>query len=188
MLTIKRYANRKLYDTGAKQYITLAGIADLMREGAEVRVIDHETGDDLTAVITAQIIFAQEKRTGGLMPRAVLQGLLQAGNDTLAHLRQSLSPYWDGPTQIELEIERRVQALVTGGELSAEEGASLLAKLLAQGRHSREPSAISLSDLRRALEKRGLPSRAALNQFAQQVEAIKTDLDQLRPKGTPQPR
>ena len=188
MLIIKRYANRKLYDTAAKQYITLAGIADLIRQGAEVRVIDHETGDDLTAVITAQIIFAQEKKNGGLMPHAVLQGLLQAGNDTVNYLRQSLLPYWDGQALVELEIERRVTALILAGELSAEDGAGLQAKLMAQGRRAKDSPAISIADLRRALEKRGLPSREALNQLTRQIEALRADLDRLTPTGSAPPR
>ena len=66
---IKRYSNRKLYDTAAKRYVTLDGIAELIRQGAEVRVIDHATGDDMTAQIQAQIIFEEEKRGGGLLPR-----------------------------------------------------------------------------------------------------------------------
>lgn len=188
MLIIKRYANRKLYDTTAKQYITLAGIADLIRQGVEVRVIDHETGDDLTAVITAQIIFAQEKKNGGLMPHAVLQGLLRAGNNTVNYLRQSLSAYWDGQALADFEIERRMQALVLAGELSADEGARLQAKLLAQGRRGKEAPTVSVADLRRALEKRSLPSRETLNQLARQIETLQTDLDRLTLTGSSQPR
>lgn len=186
MLTIKRYANRKLYDTSTKQYITLAGIANLIRQGEEVRVIDHETGDDLTAVITAQIIFAQEKKNGGRMSHAVLQGLLQAGNDTVNYLRQSFSPYWSGPALVEIEIERRVQALVLAGKLSAEAAASLQAKLLAQGRRVTEPNVVSVADLRRALEKRGLPSRQALNHLTHQIETLDAHLERLTLTRSPQ--
>jgi len=45
--TIKKYPNRKLYDMDSKQYITLEGIADLIRQDREIRVIDHVTGEDL---------------------------------------------------------------------------------------------------------------------------------------------
>ncbi|MGD8735253.1 MAG: polyhydroxyalkanoate synthesis regulator DNA-binding domain-containing protein, partial [Anaerolineae bacterium] len=55
MTRIKRYPNRKLYDTEAKQYITLEGIAALIRQGNEVQVIDHATGEDLTALTLTQI-------------------------------------------------------------------------------------------------------------------------------------
>ena len=50
MPLIKRYPNRKLYDTEAKQYVTLEQIAELIRSGKDVQVIDHESGEDLTAL------------------------------------------------------------------------------------------------------------------------------------------
>ncbi|MCK5314811.1 MAG: polyhydroxyalkanoate synthesis regulator DNA-binding domain-containing protein, partial [Anaerolineales bacterium] len=74
MLNIKRYPNRKLYDTEAKQYITLDEIADLIRQGQEIRVTDNVTGEDLTAVTLSQIIFEQEKKQSGFLPRSVLTG------------------------------------------------------------------------------------------------------------------
>ena len=61
-MIIKRYPNRKLYDTEAKQYITLEGIASVIRSGQEVQVIDHVTWEDLTALTLSQIILEQEKR------------------------------------------------------------------------------------------------------------------------------
>jgi polyhydroxyalkanoate synthesis repressor PhaR len=60
---IKRYSNRKLYDTRSSRYVTLQEIAALIREGAEIQVLDKTTGQDLTAATMAQIIFEEEKRT-----------------------------------------------------------------------------------------------------------------------------
>ena len=57
MLVIKRYPNRKLYDTEAKRYITLDGITELIHRGEDLHVVDHETGEDLTTVTLSQIIF-----------------------------------------------------------------------------------------------------------------------------------
>ena len=59
---IKRYANRKLYDTQSSQYVTLDQIAQMIRAGEEVRVLDNNSKDDLTSVTLAQIIFEEEKR------------------------------------------------------------------------------------------------------------------------------
>jgi polyhydroxyalkanoate synthesis repressor PhaR len=56
MPLIKRYPNRKLYDTEAKSYITLEGVAALIRNGEDVQVIDHESGEDLTTLTLTQII------------------------------------------------------------------------------------------------------------------------------------
>ncbi len=59
---IKKYANRKLYDTRTSQYITLDGISRLVREGHDIEVIDRETGSDLTALILSQVVMGEEKR------------------------------------------------------------------------------------------------------------------------------
>ena len=61
MPIIKRYPNRKLYDTAAKQYVSLDGIAAMIRRGDEVQVVDHATGEDLTTLTLTQIIVEQEK-------------------------------------------------------------------------------------------------------------------------------
>ena len=130
MPVIKRYPNRKLYDTEAKRYITLDGIADLIRQGDEVVVVDHTTEEDLTAVTLTQIIFEQEKKRGGFLPKSVLTGLVQAGGDTLNTLRRSLTVPLDLLHQVDNEIERRLQVLISKGELAREEGLNLRDKLL----------------------------------------------------------
>ena len=59
---VKRYQNRKLYDTSASRYVTLDDIATLIREGEDVQVIDNQNQEDLTSVTLTQIIFEQEKK------------------------------------------------------------------------------------------------------------------------------
>ena len=72
MATIKRYSNRKLYDIDARRYVTLDEIAEAVRRGEEVTVIDHTTGADLTTVTLLKILFTEEKRIGGMLPEKVL--------------------------------------------------------------------------------------------------------------------
>jgi polyhydroxyalkanoate synthesis repressor PhaR len=90
MPTIKRYPNRKLYDTEAKRYVTLDSITQMIHEGHEVQVVDHETGEDLTNLTLSQIIFEQEKKGSGLLPRSLLTNLVRAGGDTLDQMRRAL--------------------------------------------------------------------------------------------------
>lgn len=90
MPIIKRYPNRKLYDTEAKRYVTLETITQMIHEGQEVQVVDHETGEDLTNLTLSQIIFEQEKKGSGLLPRALLTNLVRAGGDTLDQVRRAL--------------------------------------------------------------------------------------------------
>ena len=58
---IKKYANRKLYDTQTSRYITLEGISRLVREGRDIQVVDRDTGRDLTPLILSQIVVSDEK-------------------------------------------------------------------------------------------------------------------------------
>ena len=80
-IMIKRYQNRKLYDTAAKRYITLDGIAQLIRQGNDVQIIDNVTDEDLTNVTLMQVIMEQEKRKSGFLPLNFLVGLIQAGEN-----------------------------------------------------------------------------------------------------------
>jgi polyhydroxyalkanoate synthesis repressor PhaR len=80
-IIIKRYQNRKLYDTSAKHYITLDGIADLIRRGNNVQIIDNVTEEDLTSVTLMQVIMEEEKKKSGFLPLSLLIGLIQAGEN-----------------------------------------------------------------------------------------------------------
>jgi len=61
MVLIKRYPNRKLYNTHSRGYVCLESVADLIRQGHELQVIDHVSGEDLTAVILSQIVLEQRR-------------------------------------------------------------------------------------------------------------------------------
>jgi polyhydroxyalkanoate synthesis repressor PhaR len=113
MPLIKRYPNRKLYNTEAKQYITLDQIANLIREGNRITVVDHATGEDLTAVTLSQVILEQERKRRGFLPQSVLMGLIEAGGDTLVTLRHALARPLDLARHVDEEIEKRVQILIS---------------------------------------------------------------------------
>jgi polyhydroxyalkanoate synthesis repressor PhaR len=80
--TIKRYANRKLYDTRDSRYVTLDHIAAMVRAGDEVKVVDNTTRADLTTATLAQIIFEEEKKTPKLTV-AGLRKIIQTGMGAL---------------------------------------------------------------------------------------------------------
>ena len=90
MPVIKRYPNRKLYDTDAKRYVTLDNITQMIQAGEDVVVMDHETGEDLTNLTLSQIIFEQEKKGSGLLPRALLTNLIRTSGDTFEQVRRTL--------------------------------------------------------------------------------------------------
>jgi polyhydroxyalkanoate synthesis repressor PhaR len=118
---IKRYPNRKLYDTEAKQYITLDGIATLIRQGEQVSVVDHASSEDLTALTLTQVIFEQEKRRSGFLPQSVLTGLIQAGGETMTTLRRTLAAPLEMARQVDEESwpPKRAAACATSSWLAA---------------------------------------------------------------------
>jgi polyhydroxyalkanoate synthesis repressor PhaR len=88
---IKRYANRKLYDTRDSRYVTLPQIAELVRGGEDVQIIDNRTKENLTSVTLAQIIYESEKSAEASARQGVktLRDFIQVGGEKLmAHLRE----------------------------------------------------------------------------------------------------
>ena len=79
MRTIKRYSNRKLYDTKDSHYVTLPQIAAIIRDGDDAQVIDHASGRDLTAATMAQIIF-EEERCGPRIGPGELREIIRSGH------------------------------------------------------------------------------------------------------------
>jgi polyhydroxyalkanoate synthesis repressor PhaR len=86
---IKRYSNRKLYDTKDSKYVTLLQIAEMVRGGEEVQIIDNNTKDDLTEITLAQIIYEEQKAHSRSVPLQTLKELIHARTEkVLADLRE----------------------------------------------------------------------------------------------------
>ncbi|MFL7837936.1 MAG: polyhydroxyalkanoate synthesis regulator DNA-binding domain-containing protein [Candidatus Promineifilaceae bacterium] len=175
MPTIKRYPNRKLYDTEAKRYITLDGIAELIREGEEVTIIDHKTNEDLTAVTLTQIIFEQEKKQSGFLPKSVLTGLVRTGGDTVNTLRRGLFAPLGLVKQVDSEIEQRLQILISKGELAREEGLRLRGKLLSFSHQSDEENENKEEDA--PLNPQEPPTREEIDHLNQQIKTLTKQID-----------
>lgn len=95
---IKKYSNRRLYDTEASRYITLEELAERVREGDDVRVVDAKTGADLTQATLAQIIL-ESRGAAKLLPVPLLTQLIRMGDDALAeffsnYMSWALEVYW----------------------------------------------------------------------------------------------
>src|SRR5580693_2449810 len=87
---IKRYSNRKLYDTKDSRYVTLLQIAEMVRAGEEVQIIDNNTKDDLTEITLAQIIYEEQKAHSRNVPLQTLKELIhQRTEKVLGDLRES---------------------------------------------------------------------------------------------------
>src|SRR3954469_6350699 len=82
---VKRYANRKLYDTQRSRYVTLEQIANMIRAGEDVKIVDNNSKDDLTALTLTQILFEEEKK-GGFLPLAALRNIIQSGGQSISSI------------------------------------------------------------------------------------------------------
>jgi len=85
---IKRYTNRKLYDTRESRYVTLSQIAAMVRAGEEMTVIDNSTKEDLTSLTLAQIIYEQEKKSSEVLPLSALRELIRRSEARFADLKE----------------------------------------------------------------------------------------------------
>lgn len=80
---IKRYANRKLYDTQHSRYVTLEQIAEMIRDGDDVRIVDNKSKEDLTSITLAQIIFEEEKKQKSFLPLQAMRNIIQNGGGSI---------------------------------------------------------------------------------------------------------
>jgi polyhydroxyalkanoate synthesis repressor PhaR len=111
---IKRYANRKLYNTETSRYITLKGVSELVHAGREIRVVDNESGREITPVILSQILVDDQRRPDpeeGAVPGRLLSELIQRGGDALySLLRRGLDDAQDNLSEARQNVRRLLQS------------------------------------------------------------------------------
>lgn len=178
-ILIKRYQNRKLYNTVARQYITLEGIYNLIRHGEEVVVIDNVTGDELTTVILSQVILNNEKKRGGFLPQTILTGLIQTGGMTLNTMRRGLSKSIESLPHFDDEVKRRFQVLVEDGEVPIDQAEELIQRLINVGRRKRDGLLLLEKALQKIISERGAASRDELLKLSEQIEMLSVKLDEM---------
>jgi len=107
MLVIKKYSNRRLYDTAESGYITLEELADKIRQGTDVQVVDAKTGADLTQPTLAQIIL-DSRGAAKLLPSSLLTQLIRMGDEALAEF---LGKYLSFALEMYLTAKRGAQTV-----------------------------------------------------------------------------
>ncbi len=122
VVLIKRYANRKLYNTDSSRYITLKGISEIVRDGRDIQVIDNESGKDITPVVLSQILVDDQKAqpdANSGVPGQVLSELIQRGGDAIyGAIRRSMG---DVPGNISDVRDNMKRWIKTPRELDASE-------------------------------------------------------------------
>ena len=175
---IKRYANRKLYNTETSRYITLKGIAELLEQEQDIKVIDNETGEDITSVALSQILVEGE-RSGNAIPGNLLSDLFQRSGDALyGAIRRGASDATEGLEDLRSNVRR----LIRRGEEAAEGDWILFSKP--------DIDQMVQSAVERVFKVLDLPRRSdieALNENLQRVADALEHMESPRPAPEPKP-
>jgi polyhydroxyalkanoate synthesis repressor PhaR len=124
---IKRYTNRKLYDTVESRYVTLDEIAEMIKGGAEVKIIDNRTKDDLTSVTLAQIIFEEEKKTSKMSLKTLL-ALIRHGGEMAQQIVEGTQAELRGRVEaVRMAAEQRVQNLLVRSQQTGDRARDFVA-------------------------------------------------------------
>jgi polyhydroxyalkanoate synthesis repressor PhaR len=184
---IKRYTNRKLYDTVESRYVTLDEIAQMIKGGAEVKIIDNRTKEDLTSVTLAQIIFEEEKKRSQ-MPLGVLREIIRHGGEAVAGFYQDKvrSPITAGLEDVKTKtetlrenIEQRVRGVTQLLRREGDEKGSVKDVLNAGQTAVEELRAKVEESVKQALESFGSGNVAAdLERLRAKIEALEKKLDE----------
>jgi len=103
---IKRYSNRKLYDTQESRYVTLEEIEEMIRAGREISVVDAASGEDLTSVTLTQIILENERTRRASLPSAFLHQLIKHGESWQDFVQKSMRSSLEGMVSSQRDMER----------------------------------------------------------------------------------
>jgi polyhydroxyalkanoate synthesis repressor PhaR len=174
---IKRYTNRKLYDTVESRYVTLEEISGMIKAGAEVRIVDNRTKEDLTSVTLAQIIFEEEKKTSkvGL---DTLRGLIRQGGEAAQRLVEGTGEQFRGRVEaVRVAATQRVQSLIQTGDRAKElvqasqEAVTALQRKVDDRVRAAMEGMSNLGEVKRALD-----------DLSRRIEGLEKKLDELSKK------
>jgi polyhydroxyalkanoate synthesis repressor PhaR len=108
---LKKYANRRLYDTEKRAFVSLSQVAAMVKQGRELEITDEKTGEDVTAFILTQIVFEEAKKKTMLLPVSLLYLLIRTGNNVLSeffenYLEQTLKNYLAYKSNMDAQFQK----------------------------------------------------------------------------------
>lgn len=108
---IKKYSNRRLYDTEKSAYVTLTEVAEIIKKGREVAVVDAKTKEDVTAFILTQIILEEARKKNALLPPPLLHLVIQYGEHVLSeffetYLEQVINTYLTYKSSVDQQFQK----------------------------------------------------------------------------------
>lgn len=173
---IRKYKNRKLYDTTTSRYVTLGEIAQLIKQGVEMQVKNYENDDDLTGIVLTEILYEQEKENDRVVPLSTLMHLIRSkGPSPFAFMQEfirlTFAGAGEGQTQ---EATRYLGSLVEHGVLTAAEGASLLKEL----QQAQDESAGELESQISSRLAKNVTSVSGFNELQDKLDKLNSSIDE----------
>jgi polyhydroxyalkanoate synthesis repressor PhaR len=147
-VVIKKYSDRRLYDTSARRYVNLDEIALMLREGADVEVLDARTGKDLTRVILTQIIMDDTRGGGAALPLQLLRQLVVASDRTT---HEFLSWYLDTAFELYQKAGTALRSGVSGARSAVSNPVDFVRHLLSAEPAAPERDNQEVDELRRRI-------------------------------------
>jgi polyhydroxyalkanoate synthesis repressor PhaR len=172
---IKRYGNRKLYDTQASHYVTLEEISRMVRSGQDVRVVDNKTHEDLTSVTLAQIMLEEEKNKKNAYPLSLLKNLIQSSGESLTEWVQKGK---ESITSMRQEGKEQISRIIEKSQETTEEGAHLLKEWLTSQQRSLDTAQKKIDDRIKYF----FHHLTGLDDLEKQIQELETKISRLEKK------
>ncbi len=190
MHLVKKYANRKLYDTQEKRYITMNELAGLIKDGEEIQIVDNETGSDLTAQVVSQLLAREKNDKDRAVPTSVLMQMLRKGRGTLFGYGRKYVSLWQSALLMSRdEIEKLIHNLVTEKEISESEGRNLKKEMVGFTSSLRKWLMDNIDQrVNEVLSMMNLASKEQVSALTKQVETLSEKVQRLEEKIRQAPR
>lgn len=183
MRVIKRYPNRKLYDTSARQYVTLQAIREMVGSGENVQVVDSRTGRDVTKGALSKIVLEKEMESpGGLSTSMLADMIKRSGRTVMGYLKKSWEAGKEAAAWAEDEVGTSVKGLVKMGKLSISEAENLRNDIASKvkARLAEQEQLIQrglAAGMEKALHSINLPTRQDLDEVRARLAKMESRLD-----------
>jgi len=179
---IKKYGNRKLYDTQEKKYINLYGISRLIREGMEIKVVDNKNKEDITSLILAQIIVEQEKTKKVILPSIFFPlDVLRKGGENMLNLSKKVIFAGIGTISFTREKANKIaDELIKRGELSKDESKEFIVDLLNKAEKEKNKIFERIKpEIKYRLEKMNFVSKKYVDDLEKKVQELENRIEHL---------
>jgi len=181
MRKIKKYANRKLYDTVEKKYVSLDDLAEMVKAGEEITIEDNETGEDLTSSVLSQLLAREKKEDGDQITSGMLIEMIRKGGGTVLSYAKRYSVLWQNAlTMAEDEVDKLVALLVKNKEITESEAGKLKKEMMGYADHFRNWISERIDkQISEVLNRMSLASKDQVQEITVKIEALTRTVDRL---------